>query len=345
MTERFQLMLDWLASLSILNQTTFSQPVPASSDASFRRYYRIEVDSEDGRQTCIVMDAPPEHEDCRPFVRVSQQLEQIGLNVPVVLEQDLHQGFLLLSDLGCRTYLSELSEQSAETLYRDAFQALVTLQSEGKRFDGSLPPYDQTLLTREMALFNDWLGEQHLNLSLNKLEQAAWQQTQSVLIQSALAQPQVYVHRDYHSRNLMITEKHNPGVLDFQDAVKGPLSYDLMSLIRDCYIRWPMEQVKEWQREYFLMLVEKKILSEADWSGFIKSSDFMGIQRHLKAAGIFARLFHRDGKEGYLNDIPTTVGYIVEVGKHYSEMQDLVSWIESKMWRLLTDVNNQTKAV
>lgn len=330
MTERFQQMLQWLHTLTSLNGKAFSQPVSASSDASFRRYYRIELSQQTNLESYIIMDAPTEFEDCLPFIRVSDQLHQLGLNVPVVIEQDLSQGFLLLTDLGNRTYLSELSEVNVEGYYRDAFGSLVTLQHQGKGYAKNLPQYDSALLEKEMALFTDWLGEKHLQVGMSPFEKDMWRQAQDILVQSALSQPQVYVHRDYHSRNLMITDENNPGILDFQDAVKGPLTYDTVSLIRDCYVTWPVEQVKEWQREYFLLLIEKQIVTANEWEAFVKSMDLMGIQRHLKAAGIFARLFHRDGKDGYLNDIPTTVNYIVEVGKQYPEMLELVKWIESK---------------
>ncbi|MDX1796938.1 MAG: phosphotransferase, partial [Hydrogenovibrio sp.] len=171
-----------------------------------------------------------------------------------------------------------------------------------------------------------------------------WQQVQEALIRSALAQPQVYVHRDYHSRNLMVTPENNPGVLDFQDAVKGPLTYDAVSLLRDCYVRWPAEQVREWQREYFLMLVQKRLLARDEWQAFLQSMDWMGIQRHLKASGIFARLYHRDGKPGYLPDIPNTLTYIVDVGQAYPEMRFLVDWVEQDLLPKLTSVEYDQEA-
>ena len=280
------------------------------------------------------MDAPVEHEDCRPFIKVANELFSIGLNVPEVIEQNLQQGFLLLSDLGSTTYLSvlnEVSESRVDQLYGDALEALVQLQSRGSTLAKGLPAYDETLLRTEMSLFPDWLLETHLQVGLNAMEKSAWNEVQSVLVKSAVQQPQTYVHRDYHSRNLMVVDQGNPGILDFQDAVKGPLTYDAVSMLRDCYIAWPEDQVVEWQRQYFFGLVEKNMAAKTDWTGFQKSIDLMGIQRHLKASGIFARLYHRDGKSGYLNDIPLTLEYIVKVGKHYPELKTLVGLVDEKV--------------
>ncbi len=336
MSQRFQQLQNWLDQCSFLKETDFSMPVAASSDASFRRYYRIEVRRHhEPEATCIIMDAPPEHEDCEPFVRIAGQLNQMGLTVPVVLEQDLSQGFLLLTDLGNETYLHRLTEASAEALYTDALNALVTLQTEGHNAAESLPPYDATLLNNEMALFTDWLLNTHLDIALSTTERQAWQEVTALLAQSALSQPQTYVHRDYHSRNLMVLDKGNPGILDFQDAVKGPLTYDAVSLLRDCYISWPAEQVTEWQRQYFLSLVQARLLAKDEWKGFVKAMDLMGIQRHLKASGIFARLYHRDGKDGYLNDIPNTVQYIYDMAPKYAETRALVDLLETKVLPVL----------
>lgn len=334
MNERFQLMLDWLQTLSVLQGKEVSEPVSASSDASFRRYFRIQVNDERSEQTFIIMDAPVEHEDCRPFISVSNQLAGIGLNVPEVIAQDLDNGFLLLTDLGNTTYLSVLEtadESTADQLYGDALSALVRLQSRGKELSKNLPPYSVELLNTEMSLFSDWLLQTHLDIGLSSIEKSDWQKIQALLAESARKQPQTYVHRDYHSRNLMVVEQGNPGILDFQDAVHGALTYDAVSMLRDCYIAWPEEQVAEWQRSYFLQLCQAGLTNKDEWSGFQKAMDLMGIQRHLKASGIFARLFHRDGKDGYLNDIPLTLNYIVQVGKNYPEMLSLVNLLESKV--------------
>lgn len=351
MTERFQMMLHWLQNLPILQDCDVTEPVPASSDASFRRYFRIETKGASGNNSFIIMDAPVEHEDCRPFIDVSEQLVKMGLTVPEVLEQDLNQGFLLLTDLGNTTYLSVLQpaqehgqEATVDQLYGDALTALTALQTKGSDAAQNLPVYNEKLLMTEMSLFSDWLLGTHLEIGLNQLEQQAWQELQQTLVHSALNQPQTYVHRDYHSRNLMVLDNsnpkmRNPGVLDFQDAVKGPLTYDAVSLLRDCYIAWPQEQVAEWQRNYFLQLCQTQILHRDEWSGFQKSMDLMGIQRHLKASGIFARLFHRDGKGGYLNDIPLTLDYLVNVGTRYSETHALVDLVEAKVLPKLASIN------
>ncbi len=345
MTERFETMLSWVSQLPMFAQQKISPPLPASNDASFRRYFRIQATPEERREegggekycdqtSYIIMDAPVEFEDCRPFIRISQQLAKMGLQVPEVLAQNLEQGFLLLTDLGDVTYLSALAtatEQEADALYQQALTALVTLQSKGQKLANNLPEYDAPLLETEMNLFSDWLLGSHLNLSLNKIENQQWQSVKTHLQHSALAQPQVYVHRDYHSRNLMVNTSSSPGILDFQDAVQGPLTYDAVSLLRDCYIAWPVEQVTEWQRAYFLQLCTQNLIRKDEWIAFQKSMDLMGIQRHLKASGIFARLNHRDGKEGYLNDIPLTLDYIAQVGANYSDMTDLVRLIENRV--------------
>ncbi|WP_024850673.1 aminoglycoside phosphotransferase family protein [Hydrogenovibrio kuenenii] len=343
MTQRFDNLQSWLEQLDSFTQDIFTTPEPASNDASFRRYFRTQLKHSIGEysqgQTFIVMDAPPQHEDCRPFIKVSQEMTAMGVNVPRVIEQNLEQGFLLLTDLGADTYASKLNESTADYLYRDAMRALIKLQSLSEPYVNGLPSYDGPLLATEMSLFSDWLCEKHLGLHMSKLEKIEWQDTQDVLIQSALQQPRTYVHRDYHSRNLMVLAKGNPGVLDFQDAVHGPLTYDAVSLFRDCYVRWPAEQVKEWIREYFLRLVELRLLSRDEWKPFVKSIDLMGIQRHLKASGIFARLYHRDGKDGYLADIPNTLNYIVEVGREYPEMRFVANLVEEKLLPTLIEVN------
>lgn len=339
MTERFERLLGWLATCEPLKNQTYSEPVAASNDASFRRYYRTTIASHTqtgDAHSYIIMDAPPTHEDCVPFIRISEQLNQMGLNATQVLAQDLTLGFLLLSDLGNDTYLSVLNDQTVDGLYGDAFDALVTMQQKGKPYKNTLPDYSSTLLNNEMALFSDWLCHTHLELSMGMLEQSAWEKTRSVLVKSAQAQPQNFVHRDYHSRNLMRVASatggvKNPGILDFQDAVWGPVTYDVVSMIRDCYITWPADQVRDWQRAYFLKSCEGHLFLKNEWEGFVKAMDLMGVQRHLKAAGIFARLNHRDGKDGYLNDIPATLNYVVDIASQYPDLYDLAKWVENKV--------------
>ena len=292
---------------------------PASSDASFRRYFRAEC----AQGSLIVMDAPPEHEDCRPFIKVSAMLDAIGVNVPRVLEQDLAQGYLLLTDLGNRRYLDELDADSVGSLYGDALAALARLQTHGPREDGALPPYDHAMLMREMALFPDWLLGRHLGMSLDAERQSMLAECFERLARSALEQPRVMVHRDYHSRNLMIVDAGNPGVLDFQDAVIGPVTYDVVSLLRDCYIAWPRQRVEAWALDYLRRPSVRELVGNVDDATWLRWFDWMGIQRHLKASGIFARLWHRDGKPGYLPDVPRTLGYIAEVASRYPELADL----------------------
>lgn len=339
MTERFQMMLAWLECLPLLQGCDVSEPVAASSDASFRRYFRVKVQRDPGARvklpsSYIIMDAPPEQESCEPFIAVSDQLVKLGLQVPKVLEQDLKQGFLLLTDLGSTTYLSRLesaTESDVDALYQDALKALVKLQVQGKQASETLPVYNAKLLEGEMDLFSDWLLATHLERPLSAFEQGEWHNVKRALVDSALAQPKVYVHRDYHSRNLMVTRRDNPGILDFQDAVYGPLTYDAVSLLRDCYIAWPEEQVREWQRSYFFQLCKRRFIAKDEWNEFVRAMDLMGVQRHLKAAGIFARLYHRDGKAGYLKDIPLTLKYIVQVGANYPELRWLVKLIEDEV--------------
>jgi len=273
------------------------------------------------------MDAPPEQEDCHPFIHVSSLMAGIGLHVPVVLRQDLQQGFLLLTDLGDRVYLSELNTDTVERLYGDALQALLRLQSHGA---ADLPPYDRGLLMNEMELFRQWYLERHLGLQLSEDENATIDAAFTYLADQALQQPRVIVHRDYHSRNLMVSSP-NPGILDFQDAVIGPITYDLVSLLRDCYIAWPRTQVVNWVSQYYRQAQVEGLLENVSEAQFLNWFDLMGIQRHLKASGIFARLNYRDGKSGYLKDIPRTLGYVIDVGKDYPALRPFIELVEHAM--------------
>ena len=303
---------------------------PASTDASFRRYFRVERDG----NSYILMDAPPDKEDCAPFVHVSRLLQELGLHVPEVIAADA-RGFLLLSDLGHRQYLDELNEQTVDRLYGDALGALATLQSCAVA-DCGLPAYDRELLLFEMSLFRDWLLGSHLGMQLNDAQLAGLNRSFDTLADNALQQPVVCVHRDYHSRNLMLSDYHNPGILDYQDAVTGPMTYDLVSLLRDCYIRWPRERVESWALGYYELALQTGILrpDQADEQQFLRWFDWMGVQRHLKAAGIFARLYHRDGKSGYLEDIPRTLGYVQEVCTRYPELEELGALTQQVVSRL-----------
>ena len=317
MSERLTQLKEWLREQTGQD----CDLAPASSDASFRRYFRIEL--EEGSR--VVMDAPPAQEDCRPFIHVSELLRCVGLNAPEVIAQNLEAGFLLLGDLGNTTYLEVLNTESAERLYGDALGALICIQACVDTTTAELPAYDETLLQTELNLFKDWYLEKHCGVTLNAEEQAVWQQACETLIASALEQPTVCVHRDYHSRNLMkVNNGHNPGILDFQDAVIGPVTYDLVSLLRDCYISWPRNQVEEWVADFYKQTTQSDIVNadKVSEDQFLKWFDLMGVQRHLKAIGIFARLLHRDNKEGYMRDIPRTLAYVLDVCERSSELND-----------------------
>lgn len=289
----------------------------ASADASFRRYFRVHVDGE----TMIAMDAPPPQEDCTPFVNVAKLMLDAGLNVPKVIAQDLTQGFLLLSDLGDETYLSKLNADNAQTLYGDATDALISLQLASK--PNVLPAYNEALLNREMNLFPDWYIAKHLNVALEAKQDAVLRASFQVLNQNILAQGQVYVHRDYHSRNLMICD-NNPGVLDFQDAVYGAITYDLVSLLKDAYISWEEEQIIDWAVRYWQPAKKAGLPVPHDFSEFYRDFEWMGAQRHIKVLGIFARLYHRDGKDGYLKDMPLVMEYLRKVCGRYIELRPML---------------------
>ncbi|MBI5040861.1 MAG: phosphotransferase [Gammaproteobacteria bacterium] len=309
---------------------------PASADASFRRYFRVRTqDANHGDASYIVMDAPPDKEDMGPFLKVDTLLLDIGLNVPRVLAADIERGFYLLSDLGDEHYLSALTGETVQRLYGDALGALLVIQAQGPQAD-ELPAYDRPMLLREMELFRDWLVGKHLSMTLDAAQTAMLDRSFDLLAQSALEQPQVCVHRDYHSRNLMVTPRHNPGILDFQDAVIGPVTYDLVSLLRDCYIAWPRAQVEDWALGYRELALQSGVLrpDQADEKRFLQWFDWMGVQRHLKAAGIFARLYRRDGKPGYLADIPRTLGYVVDVASHYPQLAGLDALAQDVIERL-----------
>jgi aminoglycoside/choline kinase family phosphotransferase len=289
----------------------------ASGDASFRRYFRLYLP----QCSYILMDAPPDKEDSRPFVRIAAWLHEMGVTAPRVLQQNSDAGFYLLTDLGNRQYLGQLTQQSVDRLYRDAIDALLRIQQQGQAYQQQLPPYDQKLLLTEMQLFVDWFLQRHLGIELSAGQTRQITRTFTELAASALAQPAVFVHRDYHSRNLMLLDENmddtgsNPGILDFQDAVWGPVTYDLVSLLRDCYIQWPVELVEHWVRYHFDNL-HTGLLKHTSYEQYQTWFDLMGVQRHLKATGIFARLNYRDHKPGYLPDIPRTLGYVLAVCKH-----------------------------
>ncbi|MWV11253.1 phosphotransferase [Pseudomonas sp. R-28-1W-6] len=310
---RLQLLQGWLEQcLPALFAAEGWGPVPAaeltaaSSDASFRRYFRWQG----AGRTLIVMDAPPPQEDCRPFVKVAGMLAAAGVHVPRILAADIERGFLLLDDLGRQTWLDVLNADNADALFEQALQALVTFQK--LPLDDLLPAYDDALLRRELQLFPDWYLQRHLGVELDAGQQALWRQVCDLLVDSALAQPRVLVHRDYMPRNLMLSEP-NPGVLDFQDAVQGPVSYDVTSLFKDAFLSWPEDRVLGWLQRYWQLASAAGIALPADFAAFHRASDLMGVQRHLKVIGIFARICHRDGKPKYLADVPRFFAYLEAV--------------------------------
>nr|WP_277346248.1 phosphotransferase [Solimonas marina] len=289
---------------------------PASADASFRRYFRVR----DGAHSWIVMDAPPERENCEPFIQISGLLLDAGLHAPQVLAQDLERGYLLLSDLGRQTFLHVIDADNADALMSDAIDALVRWQGASR--PGVLPPYDAALLQRELSLFPDWYVARHLRTTLSDVQVAALAGVGQRLVESALAQPRVYVHRDYMPRNLMISDP-NPGVIDFQDAVEGPLAYDVVCLFKDAFLSWPAARVDAWRAQY-VERARAAGLPVPDDATFARQFDWMGVQRHLKVIGIFARICYRDGKPHYLDDVPRFIGYVREVAGRYPELAPLL---------------------
>ena len=294
----------------------------ASEDASFRRYFRIRS----GNETWIAMDAPPQREDCAAFVNVARLMHTAGLHVPEVLAQDLARGYLLLSDLGTTTYLRALDETNADALFADAIDAIVKLQVASR--PGVLPAYDETLLRRELELFPEWYLGRHLGVPPDGSVRTMLDELFARLIDSARAQPQVYVHRDYMPRNLMVTTP-NPGVLDFQDAVFGPISYDVVSLFRDAFISWPEERVLDWTVRYWERAKRASLPVNADFGAFYRDFEWMGLQRHIKVLGIFARIHYRDGKPGYLDDTPRFLAYARTVAGRYRELASLLVLLDA----------------
>ncbi|MDP3608846.1 MAG: phosphotransferase [Methylophilus sp.] len=317
--DRKQQLEAWLQE--VLGNETFTLTT-ASADASFRRYFRVHT----ANQTLIAMDAPPPQEDCRPFVRIAGLLLAAGLNVPKILAQEIQLGFLLLSDLGDTTYLSVLNAENAQRLYGDATQALIQMQLASQ--PDVLPPYDEALLTREMQLFPDWYLAKHLDVTLDEVQNRVLQQTFAILNQNILAQAKVTVHRDYHSRNLMVCED-NPGILDFQDAVYGPITYDLVSLLKDAYIVWDEEKIIDWTARYWQSARKAGLQVPTDFGEFYRDFEWMGAQRHIKVLGIFARLYHRDGKDGYLKDMPLVMTYLRKVCGRYIELKPMLKLLNA----------------
>ncbi|MFJ7108304.1 aminoglycoside phosphotransferase family protein [Pseudomonas sp. NPDC098740] len=290
--------------------------IAASSDASFRRYFRWEGEG----RSFVVMDAPPPQENCKPFVDIAFLLAKSGINVPKIYAEDLERGFLLLNDLGNKTYLDVIDSENADDLFKDALQALLAFQQ--LPMVAPLPSYDVALLRRELELFPEWYVKRELGIEFDSAQQMLWQNVTELLIDSALAQPKVLVHRDYMPRNLMLSEP-NPGVLDFQDAVYGPVTYDVTCLFKDAFLSWPEERVRGWLEVYWQQAGDLGIPVQPDFEEFLRASDLMGVQRHLKVIGIFARICHRDGKPRYLGDVPRFFAYIDAVIARRPELAEL----------------------
>jgi hypothetical protein len=311
---------------------------PASVDASFRRYFRVTRDSD----TYIVMDAPPDKEDSGPFVKVARLLGGMNLNVPIILARDMERGFLLLSDLGSRQYLDALPEDgAADRLYADALASLRVMQTAEARTSQDLPRYDRPLLLREMELLPAWFLDRHLQIRIDAQERTMLDQLFDSLGEAALSQPAVFVHRDYHSRNLLVAPERNPGILDFQDAVWGPVTYDLVSLLKDCYIAWPPGRVREWAAAYRESLLAAGFPVNATAAQFLRWFDLMGLQRHIKVLGIFARLFYRDGKAQYLRDLPRVLDYSRETAAIYPESRRFAEFIRKRIDPVFNDAQQR----
>ena len=278
------------------------------------------------------MDAPLPHEDCRPFVQIAGYMESMGLNCPRILGADFANGFVLMTDLGSTQYLDELEREPdrAHDLYTDAIDALLVLQENGEAYQQKLPAYDYDFVASELSIFRDWLCRRHLGIDFSDNEEVRWHKCCEALVDNALRQKQVFMHRDYHSRNLMLVGENNPGILDFQDAVEGPLTYDVVSLLKDCYIKWPADKIKEWALQYYDRL-GSEFRDGLSAKKFLQHFDLMGVQRHLKAAGIFTRLYHRDNKSGYIGDIPRTLSYISETAPQYEELSFLSDLIDNRI--------------
>lgn len=322
---RLNLLRDWLDTLPTQLGVTTATLAPASSDAGFRRYFRVAARAAGGSGTLIVMDAPPP-EKCREFASVAALLHDAGLHAPRVLAQDFEHGFMLLTDLGTDAYIDVLNNANARGLMRDALDALIRWQSASRA--GILPPFDETFMRREMELMPQWFIDRHLGVTLTDRQRAALDTTFAALVRSALAQPQVFMLRDFMPRNLMVTEP-NPGILDFQDAVHGPIAYDVVSLLRDAFISWDEAFELDCFAWYWERARKAGLPVHADFGEFYRQLEWMGLQRHIKILGLFARLHYRDGKPRYLADIPRFLGYARKVAQRYRELAPLTALLDA----------------
>lgn len=323
--QRLQDLHLWLSNIAN-PKLDLSSIRPASADASFRRYFRIDGEAEGTKYSFIVMDAPQPQEDVKPFIQVAQLFKQINLTVPEVLAQDTEQGFLLLTDLGTTMYSHVLNSDTAHKLYMDAIDSLVLLQTQSQ--PDVLPEYDREFLKRELMIFPEWYINKHLGVTLTDEQNGNLHKVFDALLANIMAQPQVFVHRDYHSRNLMLMDKGNPGILDFQGALYGPLTYDLVSLLRDAYVQWDEEMVLDWAIRYWEKAKKAGLPVAPDIDSFYRDFEFMGLQRHLKILGLFARLAHRDGKQHYLDDIPTVMDYVRKTSHRYKDLIPLLRLLD-----------------
>ena len=327
--ERLEALRDWLVGHV---KAPMQALVPLHGDASFRRYFRVHC----GDTSYIAMDAPPDKESCESFVLIAKAFRSLGLNVPVIYGADISRGFLLLSDFGDQLYLETLSDTTADTLYQSAFDDLLLLQSCQKVEGYVLPSFTADAYRQEMLLFKEWYLKRHLQLTLSSADEAMFERVMTVLIDDALLQPQVCIHRDYHSRNLMVVGNNKqPGMLDFQDAMKGPITYDLLSLLRDCYIDWPVARVEKWVLTFQKQALQTGLLPVDDPLQFLRWFDWIGLQRNLKCIGLFVRLQKRDNKCDYMRHIPRIIRYASTVCDRYEEFSDLKSLLKMGEGRLV----------
>jgi aminoglycoside/choline kinase family phosphotransferase len=324
---RLALLTDWLATLNLVDAGSRR---PASSDASFRRYFRLDVLPalrDKLGDTLVAMDAPPERENVPAFIHVDGLLRDAGVTVPAIVAQDVERGFLLLSDLGTTTYLNRLDADNAPFMYSDAVDALLKFQLASQ--PGVLPEFDRAFVLRELNIFPEWYVARHLGITMTDQQKAQLDGVFEAICANVLAQPQVYMHRDFHSRNLMYLEQGNPGVLDFQDAVFGPVTYDLASLLRDAYIQWDEELVLDWVVRYWQSAKKLGLPVNPDIDAFYRDFEFMGLQRHLKILGIFCRLNYRDSKSIYMGDLPTVMDYVRKTANRYKELKPLLRLLDT----------------
>ena len=335
---RLALIREWLSRDLRLPHERLA---PASSDASFRRYFRVFSP----RGTYIVMDAPPGREDVRPYLKVSALLAALGAHVPQVHEIDAPRGLLLLEDLGTVSYLQRLEGGGdPDALYADALRVLAEIQARGAERARELDPYDREALARELALMPAWFLRKHLGIEPSDADRKILDETFEFLISAGLAQPTVFVHRDYHSRNLMVVGERNPGIIDFQDALRGPVGYDLVSLLKDCYISWPRARVENWVSGYRAELMARGYPAAPERQ-FLRDFDLIGVQRHIKVLGIFARLWHRDGKQAYLLDLPRVLDYVRDTASRYAELAKLGEFLERRIVDELPRANARVAAI